>query len=275
MRVMLGYDPSEDDAYKVARFSIERRSSSPVRVSPIVLSDLQRTLLYTRPTGRCDGQLWDAISCAPMSSEFAISRFFIPFLVDSDDDEWILFADSDIVCFEDISKIFDLRDSSKAIMVVKHVMVGGVGRKKVNKLQSNYPFKNWSSVMLFNVKHNANKNLTIEYLNKAPGRELHSFAWLDPELIGELPPRWNWLIGIEDKMPDFAIAHFTLGGPWLDGWTDAPHDSLWLEEKAEYDRAIYIQNSGFPPTKERVCEKCGAIVISEPLHKRECPARLP
>ncbi|CAB4192522.1 RfaJ Lipopolysaccharide biosynthesis proteins, LPS,glycosyltransferases [uncultured Caudovirales phage] len=271
MRVMLGYDPSEDDAYKVARFSIERRASSPVRVSPIILGDLQRALLYTRPMGRCDGQLWDAISCAPMSSEFAISRFFVPLLVDSDDDEWVLFADSDIVCFDDIFKLFELRDDSKAIMVVKHVMVGEVGRKKVNKLQSNYPFKNWSSVMLFNVKHEANKKLTVEYLNRVPGRELHSFAWLDRGQIGALPFRWNWLVGIEDQMPDFAIAHFTLGGPWLDGWQEAPHDGLWLEEKAEYDRAITSQSA----EAEGRCLKCGAAMISESLHRRECPARLP
>lgn len=235
MRVMLGYDPAEHDTYAVARYSIERRASAPVRVSPIVLNDLQRARLYTRPTIRKDGQLFDLVSNAPMSTEFAISRFFIPHLVDSDDDEWILFADSDVVCHVDIAELFALARPECAVQCVKHRPLWSSERKKVNRTQSVYPYKNWSSVVLWNVRHQAHKALTIKYLNGTPGRDLHAFSWLEMDEIGGLDRRWNWLVGVEPEPDSPAISHFTLGGPWLPDWPGASYDHIWLAEKAAYD----------------------------------------
>lgn len=241
MRVMLGYDPSEHAAYVVGRFSIERRSSRPVRVSPIVLNDLQRARLYTRPTTYNYGQLWDIVSGAPMSTEFAISRFFIPHLVDDDNDQWVLFADSDIVCLVDIAELFELADDSKAVMCVQHRPLWSSERKKVNKQQIVYPFKNWSSVVLWNVRHPAHRALTIERLNNTPGRELHAFNWLEPDQIGALPYRYNWLVGVDPQPNPPAICHFTLGGPWLPDWPNrAPFDDIWNSEKAAYDDAMMV-----------------------------------
>lgn len=240
MRIMLGYDPAEHAAYTVARFSIERRTSRPVRVSPIVLSDLQRARLYTRPTTYNYGQLWDVMSGAPMSTEFAISRFFIPHLVDSDNDQWVLFADSDIVCLVDIAELFACADPRYALYCVKHRPLWSSETKKVNKPQHVYPFKNWSSVVLWNVKHPAHRALDISTLNTIPGRNLHAFMWLDHDQIGTLDARWNWLVGVNPEPPAPAICHFTLGGPWLADWPSrgVPYDHIWLEEKARYDEAI-------------------------------------
>ncbi len=245
MRVMLGYDPSEHAAYTVARFSIERRASRPVRVSPIVLSDLQRARLYTRPTTYNYGQLWDILSNAPMSTEFAISRFFIPHLIDSDD-QWILFADSDIVCQVDIAELFDHHhDPHFALYCVKHRPLWSSGPKKINKTQTPYPFKNWSSVVLWNIRHPAHRALDLSTLNTVPGRDLHAFSWLhsSENLIGTLDERWNWLVNVNPEPPASAICHFTLGGPWLLDWPSrgTPYDHIWLEEKAAYDRAMEFQ----------------------------------
>jgi lipopolysaccharide biosynthesis glycosyltransferase len=244
MRIMLGYDPSEHDAYAVARFSIERRAGAPVRVSPIVLSDLQRARLYTRPTTYNYGQLWDILSQAPMSTEFAISRFFIPHLVDSDDDQWVLFADSDIVCQVDIAELFaQYCDPRFALYCVKHRPLWSSEPKKMGKQQKVYPFKNWSSVMLWNVRHPAHRALDIPTLNTVPGRDLHAFMWLDHDLIGTLEDRWNWLINVNPEPPDPAICHFTLGGPWLSEWPSrgTPYDHIWLDEKARYNMAMEHQ----------------------------------
>ena len=241
MRVMLGYDPTEDEAYRIARFSIERRASAPVHVSPIVLDDLRRAKLYTRPTSRKDGQLWDIVSDAPMSTEFAISRFFIPHLVDSDDDEWVLFADSDIVCQIDVAELFALANPDYPLMCVQHSQHSHLWAetpKKVNKPQLPYPFKNWSSVMLWNVRHPAHSALTLEVLNTLPGRELHAFCWLSNWTIGILPPRFNWLVNVEPEPDTLAICHFTLGGPWLQDWpARSPYDHIWLEEQHHYYEA--------------------------------------
>ena len=69
--------------------------------------------------------------------------------------------------------------------------------------------------MLFN---NARcRALTPEYVNTASGLELHQFKWLaDDDLIGQIPARWNHLVGYSERNPDAALVHFTLGGPYFD-----------------------------------------------------------
>lgn len=247
MRIFLGYDPAEDMAYRVARFSIEQRASGPVRVSPIKLSDLKRADLYRRPTTKKDGQLFDVLSNAPMSTEFAISRFFIPHLIDADNEDWVVFADSDIACTDDITKIMDFAVDEYAVVVVQHEQRFDAGVKKVNKTQTAYPFKNWSSVMLWNVRHPAHKALTLQYLNSVPGRTLHGFQWLDRDQIGKLPERWNHLVNIKNELPEGgpAIWHFTLGGPWLPQWDPKMWDEVWLKELEAYERALEYQISGW------------------------------
>jgi hypothetical protein len=126
---------------------------------------------------------------------------------------------------------------------VKHMLTDSLSEKKVGKQQLHYPYKNWSSVMLCNVRHPAHRALTVEYLNRIPGRDLHAFRWLgDEDLIGALPYEWNWLVNVEPERDAPGIAHFTLGGPWLTGWKAAPHDEIWLSEKSMYDAAIAEQN---------------------------------
>jgi hypothetical protein len=43
-----------------------------------------------------------------------------------------------------------------------------------------------------------------------------------------MPTEWNWLVNVKPKPANPKIAHFTNGGPWIDGWTPQPHDELWL-----------------------------------------------
>jgi hypothetical protein len=95
-------------------------------------------------------------------------------------------------------------------------------------IQTAYERKNWSSVMLFNCDHPANRRLTIEDVNGRPGRDLHAFYWLHDSEIGELPPTWNWLVNVTPKPVAPKLAHFTNGGPWIPNWEPAPHDEIWL-----------------------------------------------
>lgn len=181
-----------------------------------------------------------------MATEFAVSRFCVPFLAKSG---WALFVDSDIVCQADILELFQLAadpDSQKhAIMVVKHQQAKGPAIKMDGQLQTFYARKNWSSVVLWNCDHPAHKALTRAALNEWPGRDLHAFKWLKDEDIGELAPRWNQLVGVEttvrfggrefpQEFPSSlpGILHFTLGGPWLPDWKGGPLDDVWLREAA-------------------------------------------
>jgi hypothetical protein len=61
--------------------------------------------------------------------------------------------------------------------------------------QTRYARKNWSSFVIFNCDHVANKALTLDVVNNAPGRDLHRFFWLADCDIGELSPEWNYLVG--------------------------------------------------------------------------------
>jgi len=117
LKIYLGWDSREAIAYDVARQSILRRASAPklVQIIPLELKHLGHIL--TRPIEQRDGKMWCPISQAPMSTEFAISRFCVPFL---QKDGWALFADSDIVCLADIADLFTLVDDKYAVMVVKH-----------------------------------------------------------------------------------------------------------------------------------------------------------
>lgn len=227
VNVLIGFDPNESLAHQVAWKSI-RTFEPRANIAPVILDRLRRANFYRRPTERRNGQLWDTISEAPMSSEFAISRFFIPYLT-TPSDEWALFVDSDVVSLSPVAKVLEEADPRYAVQVVKHALPYEVGTKKVNKANLPYARKNWSSVMLWNLRHRAHRELTLNVLNNMPGRDLHRFCWLADDEIGDLSPGWNWLVNVEECPDPCHIAHFTLGGPWLEGWQPAQHDDIWWE----------------------------------------------
>lgn len=191
---------------------------------------LKHLSMLTRPIEVKNDQLWCPISKAPMSTEFAISRFCVPFL---QDEGWALFTDCDIVCWSDINELFARADPKYAVMVVKHGSeMQGDAFKMDRQVQTYYTRKNWSSVVLWNCEHPANKGLTLLRLNQWPGRDLHAFKWLKDEEIGELPDKWNHLINVTPGEPKReGIWHYTLGGPWFPDWVPRRYDKEWQEVK--------------------------------------------
>jgi lipopolysaccharide biosynthesis glycosyltransferase len=237
--IYIGFDSREKEAYDVARHSILSRTTSDVRIIPIDLDGPTTFIIAKRPIERKeDGKLWCPISQAPMATEFAISRFCVPFLQHKG---WALFCDCDILCLTDITEILKLADPKYAVMVVKHNHQPTETVKMDGQVQTTYSRKNWSSVILWNCEHPSNQNLTEEAINTWPGRDLHAFKWLKDEEIGELPLEWNFLVGVSEetyatvpgreKWPH--IAHYTLGGPWFEGWKSKLYgwDDIWLKEK--------------------------------------------
>jgi hypothetical protein len=223
--VWIGYDRREADAYAVARFSLKRKALLPYPVRGLMLDELRRAGLYTRPTEVRDGRLWDTISEAPMSTEFACSRFLVPFLAASEG--WALFVDSDVLFRADVGKLFRACGPSKAVMCVKHRHEPPEGVKMDGQAQLRYARKNWSSVMAFNLSHPANKRLTLEMVNSRPGRDLHAFCWLEDNEIGDLGQEWNWLVGHSDPAIDPKIVHFTDGIPTMPGYETCAYADEW------------------------------------------------
>ncbi|WP_269581963.1 hypothetical protein [Roseibium sp. Sym1] len=161
-----------------------------------------------------------------MATEFAISRFLVPFLADTD---WALFMDCDMLVRANLRELFDQADSDKAVMVVKHDHQPTSATKMDGQIQTSYQKKNWSSVILFNCKHPSNNVLTPEFVNTQRGLHLHQFCWLKDEEIGELGQEWNWLAGHSGDNIDPKICHHTDGVPFMPGYEDAPYADEWRE----------------------------------------------
>jgi lipopolysaccharide biosynthesis glycosyltransferase len=213
IKVFIGYDPREAVAYSVLAYSIHARASAPVAIAPLMLSELRGLLTRERHPLQ--------------STDFSFSRFLTPHL--SAYAGWSIFMDCDMLVLDDIAKLHALCDERYAAMVVKHDHVPNEAKKFLDQPQTSYQKKNWSSVMLFN---NAKcRALTPDYVNTASGLELHQFKWLANDgLIGEIPARWNHLVGYNPPRRDAALVHYTLGGPYFEEYRDCEYADAWRRE---------------------------------------------
>lgn len=227
--IWIGWDPREAEAFSVCRGSLLRHLTRKIQVRALVLDQLRADQIYKRPTERIGGRLIDVLSRRPdysgaMSTEFAISRFLVPHMARRG---WALFMDCDMLVRKDISKVFDLCDSSKALMCVKHDYTPSNREKMDGQIQTPYARKNWSSFMLFNCEHPSNQKLTLEMVNSLPGKDLHQFCWLRDDEIGALPAEWNFLVGEQKADPDPSVVHFTLGIPNMRGYENSTYSDEW------------------------------------------------
>ena len=221
LSVYVGYDPREDIAYRVCEHSIYKNTPG-AEVKPIKQDQLRRDGIYTRDV--------DTLS----STEFTFTRFLVPELTNNQG--WALFCDCDIVWDIDLIELFELADESKAVMVVKHEHRPTSITKMDGKQQSQYPRKNWSSVILWNCSHPSNKKLTLADVNNKDPAYLHRFQWLQDHEIGELPARYNFLVGwnqIADTGKPAAY-HWTEGGPWFDNYRQCNHADVWFNYLISY-----------------------------------------
>ncbi|KAJ9185642.1 hypothetical protein P3X46_005246 [Hevea brasiliensis] len=224
-KILVGYDPREDIAYEVCRHSIMKRSSIPVDINPIIQSELRKKNLYWRERGQFE------------STEFSFSRFLTPYLANYEG--WAMFVDCDFLYLADIRELSNLIDDKYAIMCVQHDYTPKETTKMDGAVQTVYPRKNWSSMVLYNCGHPKNKVLTPEVVNTQTGAFLHRFQWLEDEEIGSIPFVWNFLEGhnrvLEGDTTTFPKAiHYTRGGPWFDAWKNCEFADLWLKEMEEY-----------------------------------------
>jgi hypothetical protein len=215
LRVYIGYDPRESVAFYTLAHSILRRASLPVSIAPLMQSQLRS--LYWRQRGPTE------------STEFALTRFLVPAL--SQYSGWSVFMDCDMLCRVDFAQLRQHidRQPDKSVLVCQHDYVPKTERKFLGHVQTRYPRKNWSSLMVFN--NERCRKLTPEYVNSASGLELHRFAWLDDSLIGSLPLEWNWLVGEYPFNARARVVHFTLGGPYFEDYRDCDYADEW---RAEY-----------------------------------------
>jgi lipopolysaccharide biosynthesis glycosyltransferase len=218
--IFIGYDPREAIAYHTCVNSIIRHASQPVAIVPLALNLLQG---YNET--HTDG-----------SNHFIYSRFLVPHLMGYSD--WAIFIDGDMILRDDIVKLWNLRELSRDVMVVKHDYKTKMTEKYLGAKNENYPRKNWSSVILWNCGSFPNRRLTPEFIEKATGAQLHRFSWIEDSRIGELPPEWNWLPDEYGANPDAKLLHYTLGAPCFHEFATTPQGDEWHRERILTDYCI-------------------------------------
>ncbi len=218
--VFIGYDPREAVAYHVCTNSIIRHSSQPVSLCPLALN-----ILKGYEEKHTDG-----------SNHFIYSRFLVPHLMNYKG--WAIFMDGDMLLREDINTLWNFRDDSKAVMVVKHNYKTKMATKYLGAKNEDYPRKNWSSVILWNCGHPANKQITPEFIQNATGAQLHRFTWLDDSLVGDLPLEWNWLPDEYGANQDAKLLHYTLGTPSFQEFATTPMGDEWHRERILTDYCL-------------------------------------
>lgn len=217
MKVFIGWDSREDIAYQVCKASLLKHSSVELTIIPIRLPDVREQGLYWRDR--------DPLS----STEFTFTRFLVPCL--SSYRGVAVFMDCDFFWRGDIAGVLDYVDAQNAVTVVKHDYQPDETVKMDGAIQTQYPRKNWSSLMVFNCDNKYCKTLTPADVNTESGMYLHRFKWVPDEYIGELPIAYNYLEGWHTKRdcPNPVAVHFTRGGPWFDEYKTAEYADEWLE----------------------------------------------
>ncbi|KAM1018452.1 hypothetical protein ACFX15_039334 [Malus domestica] len=171
------------------------------------------------------------------SIDFSFTTFFTPHLENYEG--WAVFVDCDFLYLVDIKELRDLTDDKYAIMCVQHEYTPKETTKIDGAVQTVYPRKNWSSMVLYNCRHPKNKVLTPEVVNAQTDAFLHRFQWLEDEEIKSIPFTWNFLEGhnqvVENDPETFPKAiHYTRGGSWFEAWKGCEFADLWLNEMEKY-----------------------------------------
>jgi lipopolysaccharide biosynthesis glycosyltransferase len=229
LKIFVGWDDAEKSAYEVLKYSIEKNTHSDVKVIPLYHKELRRQGFFHRPweTEARTGNRRDFIDGKNFSTEFSHSRFLVPELMKFKG--WALFMDCDMLMRCDVKEIFELCDERFAVMCVKHRQEVKKSVKMDGSPQQPYYRKNWSSFVLWNCGHEANKQITKELVNSTTGGWLHSFAWLEDHQIGTLPDYYNWIEGTSRSIEYPRVIHYSEGGPWHDGYQDVMYADQWEE----------------------------------------------
>ncbi|MDB9716713.1 glycosyltransferase [Methylophilaceae bacterium] len=217
IRIFIGFErASRIPAYVLADSLIEN-SSIPVEIVFLHKGTLRN--FFSRPRGKYD------------STEFSISRFLVPYL--SDYKGWSLYIDNDMIVEKDVAELSLLMNGDYTIKCTKHNQIVDIDVKFLGEKQTAYNMKNWSSVMIFN---NAKcKVLTPEYVNSAPGLDLHQFKWVKDihKEIGSIPLEWNYLADVNSVGQELvnkpSLIHYTNGGPFYKATSNCEYSKNWLK----------------------------------------------
>jgi lipopolysaccharide biosynthesis glycosyltransferase len=202
LRIFIGWDSREAECADVLAYSLREHSSIPLDIHYLKLFELD----FHRER--------DSLQ----STEFTYSRFLVPYLCGYEGKA--VFMDCDMLCLGDIKELDELDMGPYALRVVKHDYRPSAKTKMDGQVQTVYPRKNWSSLMLMNC---ARLQLwTKEVVETQSGAYLHRFQEIDDDRIGDERTK---------------LIHYTSGGPWFEACKDHPYGQVWLDWRDRFRAA--------------------------------------
>ena len=119
IKIVVGFDQREAIAFHTFTQSVIEKSSLPIAFIPLAINTLKG---YTETHN-------------DRSNDFIYSRFLTPYLCNFEG--WAIFADGDMICQTDIKELWDLKDQSKAVLVVKHNYQTKAHKKYLGNINEN------------------------------------------------------------------------------------------------------------------------------------------
>jgi hypothetical protein len=224
IRLLIGWDAREAVGSHVFLQSVVDRCSLPI----------EATILTPKLLGKL-GVGTDG------TNAFSKARFLAPWL--SKFCGHTIFVDgADMLVLGDLAELWEERSYDCAVQVVKHNYLPRNKRKYIGTTLETgneiYPRKNWSSVIIWHNSYFGHRHLTPEYIDAAPGSELHRFGWVPEERLGSLPGEWNVLIDEDGQAEKAKIAHFTNGIPGFLHYADVSYSDEWKQAWQDMNKGM-------------------------------------
>ena len=203
--IFVGYDPREAVAYSVFCHSVLRNTREKIAFYPM----------------RGDSVVG--------STSFNAERFKVA--KEMGYRGWAIWSECDMLMRPgtDIADLMRYADSWCDVVVAKHSYRTKHPVKFLGQKNEDYPRKNWSSLMLINCAHESWRRLEHTEFSLS---ELHRLAFIKDDRIGALPLEWNWLVGEYDFNEKAKLAHFTVGTPCWEEYSNSDYADEWRAEKA-------------------------------------------
>ncbi|HTQ38764.1 MAG TPA: hypothetical protein VMJ32_07035 [Pirellulales bacterium] len=227
-RIFIGWDSRFPEPADVLAYSLRKHASIPLDIRYLKLPELRLNRAH------------DPLA----TTEFTYSRFLVPNLCRYQGTA--LFLDHGMLCLSDIREIAELDMTGLTLRVVKHDYQPTSAVKMYGAVQTTYPRKNWSSMMLMNCE-----KLTLwskDVVETATGAYLHRFQDIPDNQIGDLSKTWNTLDTMDAAT---KLIHWTSGGPWFEQIRNCPHAEMWLQARDEM-RAATVQNRRIARARQSV-----------------------